>query len=147
MRCGCLRSPSDHGTNPSRRLALRHARSIRPQGRWRLSQDIRCMAQECIALGRFHSRCLRRREQDGISLRGRRIRRYPLDRLWSVNLSPRNFDLSVRHLITASSAYEDLEWISKLVEYTASLVRSKSDVKLFGTSDRKLVYRTVERFR
>ena len=45
-------------------------------------------------------------------------------------------------LSTAASAYEDIEWINKLVEYTANLARSKPNVKLFGTSDRKPIERS-----
>jgi len=33
---------------------------------------------------------------------------------------------------SAASAYEDVEWINKLVGYTANLARSRPDVKLFG---------------
>jgi len=33
---------------------------------------------------------------------------------------------------SAASAYEDVEWINKLVEYTSNIAQSKPDVKLFG---------------
>ena len=97
------------------------------------------MAQERIAFNRFHSRCLRCREQDGVSSRCREVRWYPLNWLWSVKLPLLHPYFPIQHPFTASSAYEDTEWINKLVGYVSDLTRSSPEVKLFGTSDRKLI--------
>lgn len=58
------------------------------------------------------------------------------------SLSLCHSDPSVRRLITAASAYEDVEWINKLVGYVTNLARSRPEVKLFGRSDRKLIGRS-----
>ena len=132
----------DHDADAPRRLAVRHARSARSQGGRRLPQDIRHMAQERIALRRFHTRSLRRCEQDGISSRGCQVRRYHLNWLWSVKPNLLHFKFSVRRLIAAASAYEDVEWINRLVMYTSNLAQAKPEVKLFGTSDREFIGRS-----
>lgn len=71
-------------------------------------------------------------EYDGIILTGSGKRTY-----LSVSFGPPG-----RRRITAASAYQDVEWINKLVGYTSNLAQSKPGVKIFGASHHELIGRS-----